>query len=502
MTLRAAKPVGVVFQVCCFSQLHHMFARVFYCSGPERHGWSDAADAARCCNGYRLVRGFEAEPDGTYRLVRSWEPATEAVNHSPRSAPVIDADPPINPNIPVRHMAFFRAASAETEGSMEYKTVLAGLLVLRLLDKWRSRVDGDRELKFHEFVAVKRAVEAIADSPVRRILGEIVNTISAFTDGSADTRVPKLIAYAQLLEHDARYDVSADVYLTAIELASDRELLPLCYQRAGVCMRRLGAIDRATELYRDGLAVAAENGDQFWLLKLRLSTALLEFHKGDLPEAERQLDGIIADADALGSPVAAEARHDRGQVAAARDQVALAAEYYYAALKAYADPTLKLRAMHDLATALVDLGHLSYARTVLSAVHNSGQPDVEFVYQATLNLMRIAILAGEQVKFDQLRRELATKRLPGHQRAHYHVFVGQGYLKFGDPAKAREEFAEALVVAQAHRVYKVLIDADELLKATPDERRPTWRDPSPHPGLLMILDEISHRRGEFAEAIE
>jgi hypothetical protein len=82
------------------------------------------------------------------------------------------------------------------------------------------------------------------------------------------------------------------------------------------------------------------------------------------------------------------------------------------------------------------------------------------------------------------------------------VFVGQGYLKFGDPAKAREEFAEALVVAQAHRVYKVLIDADELLKATPDERRPTWRDPSPHPGLLMILDEISHRRGEFAEAIE
>jgi tetratricopeptide (TPR) repeat protein len=479
-----------------------MFARVFYCSGPERHGWSDAADAARCCNGYRLVRGFEAEPDGTYRLVRSWEPATEAVNHSPRSAPVIDADPPIYPNVPVRHMAFFRAASAETEGSMEYKTVLAGLLVLRLLDKWRSRVDGDRELKFHEFVAVKRAVEAIADSPVRRILGELVNTISAFTDGSADTRVPKLIAYAQLLEHDARYDVSADVYLTAIELASDKELLPLCYQRAGVCMRRLGAIDRATELYRDGLAVALENDDQFWPLQLRISMAVLEHHKGDLPEAERQLDAIIAEADAIGSPLAADAKHERGQVAFARDQDALAAELYYAAMKAYVDPEKKRRAMHDLASALVDLGHLDCARTALSAIYNSGDAQGETGHSAALNLMRIAVLAGEQVKFDKLRRELAERRLAGHQQAHYHVFAGQGYLRFGELAKARDEFAQALVVAEAHRLYKVLIEAEELLKATPDVRTRTWQDPAPRPGVLVILDEIRHRRAEFAEATE
>jgi tetratricopeptide (TPR) repeat protein len=476
---------------------------VFYCSGPERHAWSDAADAARCCNGYRLVRGFEAEPDGTYRLVRSWEPATEAANHLPRSAPVIDADPPTNPNVPVRHMAFFRAASAETEGSMEYKTVLAGLLVLRLLDKWRSRVDGDRELKFHEFVAVKRAVEAIADSPVRRILGELVNTISAFTDGSADTRVPKLIAYAQLLEHDARYDVSADVYLTAIELTTgDKELLPLCYQRAGVCLRHVGSIDRAAELYREGLAVAAETGDQFWSLRLRISTALLEFHRGDLPEAERQLDGVIADADALGSPVAGEARHERGTVAYARDQDALAAEYYYAAMKTFVDPEMKLRAMHDLASVLVDLGHLDYARTVLSAIHNSDHTNVEIGQNAALNLLRIAALAGEEVKFDRLRRDLAERRLTGWQRAHYHVFAGQGYLKFGDVAKAREHFAEALIVAEAHRLYKVLITADELLRATPEVRGPAGREASSRPGLAIILDEIRNRRGEFAEATE
>jgi hypothetical protein len=171
-------------------------------------------------------------------------------------------------------------------------------------------------------------------------------------------------------------------------------------------------------------------------------------------------------------------------------------------MKSFVDPEKKLRAMHDLATALADLGHLDYARTVLSAIRTSTHSHGDVVNSAALNLMRVAVLAGEQVKFDQLRRELADKRLPGHQRAHYHVFVGQGYLKFGEPARARDEFAQALTVAQAHRVYKVLIDADELLKATPEVRPPTWKDPSPRPGLLVILDEVRNRRGEFAEATE
>jgi tetratricopeptide (TPR) repeat protein len=406
-------------------------------------------------------------------------------------------------NIPVRHLAFFRAASAETEGSTEYRTLLAGLLVLRLLDKWRSRVEGDRELKFHEFIAVKRAVEAIPDSPVRRILIDLVHTISAFTDGSADTRVPKVIAYGQLLEAEALYEPSADVYLTAIDLTTrDKELLPLCYQRAGVCLKNVGSLDRSAELYREGLAVAVENGDQFWTFKLRISTALLEFQKGDLPEAERQLDVIIVEADAVGSPVAAEARHERGAVAYARDQDALAAEYFYAALKTHIDPEMKLSAMHDLAMTLVDLGHVDCARTALSTIHNSAHASLQLKRHAALNLLRIAVLTGEQMKFDKLRRELADQRLTGWQRAHYHVFVGQGYLKFAEPERAREEFAQALMVAEAHKAYKILIDIDQLLATTPEVRPPRWRGASPRPGLLAILDEIRNHEGEFAGATE
>jgi tetratricopeptide (TPR) repeat protein len=411
------------------------------------------------------------------------------------------------PNVPVRHLAFFRAASAEVEGSNEYQTLLAGLLVLRLLDKWHSSIGADRELKFREFVAVKRAVEEIDDSPVRRILTDLVNTIRAFTDGSADTRVPKLIAYAELLENDSRWEPSADVYLTAIALTAapgrDRELLPLCYQRASICLRNVGQIDRASELLRDGQAVAGENNDQYWSLRLRTSTAKLEFYKGDLPAAERLLDAVIVDADAADQPIlAAEARHDRGLVAYERNQDAIAAEYYYAALKAFVDPAMKLRAMHDLATVLADMGHLADARTVLSAVRNAPSMNLEMRHLATLNLMRIAVLAGEQVRFDQLRRELTDQPLNGRQQSHYHLIAGQGYLKFGELAKARHEFAEAIVVAHTHHVSKVVVEAEALLEATPDERVLARVDESPRAGLAAILDEIRHRRGEFAEATE
>lgn len=407
-----------------------------------------------------------------------------------------DAELNSSRNVAVRHLAFFRAASAEREGSNEYRTLLAGLLVLRLLDK--------RRVQASELLPVRHAVDALDDGPVRRILSDLVDAIRAFADAAVDTRMAKLIAYAQLLEHDARYEVSADVFLCAIELPNaDRELLPLCYQRAGICLRKIGDLERAAELIRTGLDIAHRDGDQFWWFKLRLSTAMLDFHRGDLPAAERQLETIIADADAARSvEAAAQARHERGLVAYNRNQDGVAIEYYYAAMKRYLDPELKLRAMHDLALALADLGHMQHARTVLSAVRNMARLNVEMRHFATLNLMRLAVLSGEQLRFDQLRRELADERMPGHQRAAYHMYVGQGYLKFGESAKARQEFAEALVLAQAHRVYKVLIEAEELLNATPEERAPTWKDLSPRPGLLAILDEIRSRVGEFAEATE
>jgi hypothetical protein len=50
-----------------------------------------------------------------------------------------------DPNRPLRHRAFFSAAGEHQEGSHDYRALLAGLLVLRLLDKWPKPSDATPE---------------------------------------------------------------------------------------------------------------------------------------------------------------------------------------------------------------------------------------------------------------------------------------------------------------------------------------------------------------------
>ncbi|HSY84098.1 MAG TPA: hypothetical protein VK807_20205 [Gemmatimonadaceae bacterium] len=364
-------------------------------------------------------------------------------------------------------MAFFRAASAEVEGSSDYRGLLAGLVVVRLLDKWRSR-NRDPEARSREFEPVEQAVAALDDGPTREVLRHLIASIAEFVDGWDDTRVTRLVDYAQLLERDARWDAAADVYLTAIELASKRPgLLPEYYQRANVCFRTMGQLDRAEDMLRDGLRVAAEIGDLFWSLQLRHSAGNLARHKGDLTEAGRIHEVVMAEADANGlTAVSAEARHARGHVAYEQKQFGLAADYFHAAMRLHADPELKLRALQDLAITIADMGHLDVARTALSAVRRSDRMDVELRNTAALNLMQIATMARDRAQFEALRRELVDQRLTGRQLAWYHIIVGGGALAFDDPSTARREFAEAIVEARANREGVTLSEAERLL-ATP-----------------------------------
>jgi tetratricopeptide (TPR) repeat protein len=349
------------------------------------------------------------------------------------------------------------------EGSAEYRALLAGLVVVRLLDKWRSPHLRDPETQAEAFAPVAQAVAALPLGPMRDALHALVESIAAVIQGTADERVARLIDYGQLLEHDAHWNPAADVFLTAIDLNTNRELLPLCHQRASVCFRALGDLDRAADHLRDGQRIAVENSDPHWLFRLRISAAKLTRHKGDLPETERLLDALIADADAGGSAfVASQARHDRGNVAYEQGQFRVAVEYLHAALKGCSDPMERERIITALGTVLVDLGHLDDARAVLSAIRRSARSR-EMRTTATINLMHVARLAGDREYLDHLRNELLTQRLSGELHAHYHLASGQGYVAFDDPWKARREFTEAVTVATEHGWPRIRRSAEELI---------------------------------------
>ena len=349
------------------------------------------------------------------------------------------------------------------EGSAEYRALLAGLVVVRLLDKWRSPHLRDPETQAEAFAPVAHAVAALPIGPVRDALHDLVESIAAVIQGTADERAARLIVYGQLLEHDAHWNPAADVFLTAIDLNTHRELLPLCHQRASVCFRALGDLDRAADHLREGQRIAVDNGDEHWSFRLRISAAKLTRHKGDLLEAERLLDALIADAEAAGSAfVASQARHDRGQVAYEQGHFGVAIEYFHAALKGCADPMERERVIHSLGMVLTDLGHLDDARAVLSAIRRSARSH-EMRTAATINLMHVARLTGDREYLDTLRHELLTQRLSGQCIAHYHLASGQGYVAFDDPWKARREFTEAVMVATEHGWPRIRRSAEELI---------------------------------------
>jgi tetratricopeptide (TPR) repeat protein len=494
----------------------------YRCSGPQRHVWPTPDDAARCCNGYHRVRVLTQAADGTYHLVGTWERVEQTgLRHDWIMPPRASAAPPIRqPSAPrlvtdrspehqaetLRHQAFLHAVDGEVEGSAEYRALTAGLVVLRLLDQSEAVDAAPTDLRRRERGAVKRTIEAVASEPLRQVLIDLFHAITSRTP-SEDGRIPAVVSYAQVLEQTARWEAAADVYLSATDLMARRpdaqDLMPLCYSRAGICLRHAGDLGRASDLFHEGIRAAQRLGSVEWMLRLRLSLARIESHKGNLPAAGEQLDAIVQEAEAARLPsVVAAARHDEGHVAFIRGQYVLAVEHFFEAMKLYAEPYLKERAMYDLSAALIELGFLSFARTVCSALYNAADHAAQTHVLAGLNLLRIAILDGDVGAFDRLRQELANERMSTRFLAHYHLLVGQGLRRAGDEANARAAFEEAIIVAEANQLNQLIFEADTMLKTAAAEPLPPSSAASLSAGLASALDEIQHRRGEFAGATE
>jgi tetratricopeptide (TPR) repeat protein len=511
-----------------------------------------------------------------------------------------------DPPSPLRHRAFFHAAGQLQEGTYESDAMMAGLVLLRLSDKWseaREDTEETTEARSADFAPVEAKVASLADTPVKRILSELVVAIRDFSQGRTDRRTAPLIAYAQFLESDKYWEPAANVYALAIEIITtsgrdadllptcyegfahslreakqlvqahrilsqgiaiateqsdqarkqqnehamawlDRRLsrmqiamgllsgemleqeqewesaaeiyagtvelikkneqeksqLPSCYERAAYCLRQIGEIERAENALNDGIEVALQLNDVHWSLHLRISYAIVERQKGDLPEAEFELDTIIQDAsEANDRDMLATALHERGLVAYQRSQDAQSVEYCYAAAQRYTDPKVARRALLDAAVALADLGHLDYARKMCEAVRRAPDDGRESRALAGVNLMRYAALGDDRPTFDRLRRELEAENMSGRLRAHYYLFIGQSFRHFGDSRAARKAFEQAIAVAERYRVYKLVIETEALLAAA-DDRPVVWMEANQNPALAAMFEDIDAHRGLFAEA--
>jgi tetratricopeptide (TPR) repeat protein len=225
----------------------------------------------------------------------------------------------------------------------------------------------------------------------------------------------------------------------------------------------IGDLTGASADFTTGRKVAQEQGNTAADLQLRLSEANVIAHRGNLPDAARALEQLIADASNAGArQIVAAARHDCGLVAHARGQFERAALLCFSASQSYDDPRQRARALSDLAACGAALGHRHLARQANEIVYTTAATR-ELRWAAAINLLEMAATDGHEPIFEAYRSALEAEPLPVTLAANYHLFTGRGHVRFGRPHLARQEFGRALGISMDAALNQTSILADQAL---------------------------------------
>jgi tetratricopeptide (TPR) repeat protein len=447
---------------------------IYLCRGVVPHAWTDPRDAVSCCNGYERACRVVRDASGDAGLEYFWR-RSEVVAAIPAGVERVARAPADGggvaggtwPVSALAHAAFLeRLATVGEAGRAE---VQAGLVVLKLIDRWAIGVLSGVRVPAVAVRAARAAVSMVAPGPIARMLSAAVVAVTDDAPERAVAWSALLQVYGGLLEDGAEWALAADVYGTMIEYArtpGDVERVPAAYDRMGHCLRQLGRLDAAQRAYVVGRAIADRGADVGATLRLRISEAnLAGAGRGNWPEAERRLDAVIADAQVAGlDDVLAMARHDRGLVATERGRPDDALTFLHAAFLGYRDAVKQQRALNDIARLLRELGARDAARAVFKVSHEcAAQQDVRWV--AAINLLDLAVEDGGRVEFEDYRCELEAEPLSARHAAYFAVFVGDGYRRFGSRAQSAAAYQRALAIGRSAGMHEIVVRAESALAA-------------------------------------
>jgi tetratricopeptide (TPR) repeat protein len=387
-------------------------------------------------------------------------------------------------NSTFRHLAFFEALGKMDETDPHWRSVSAGLVVMRLVDEW-TRVGSDAVRSDSWGVTAVR--EAIADvpetTPLRRILSAIVESIASASSVDIHALVPRLMAYAQSLEYDARWALAADIYETVVahgDPVADADLVVPAFLQLGHCRRMLDELDRAAFAYENAARVAHAAGDMFGLLRSRIGDAKVAISRGNMPLAETILDETTERAQLSGfDDLQSRSLHERAYLAGLCGQHERAVHFAYQALAVTPAPRDRDRILANIAAGLQHLGLYDAARDANLVLAMTSQE--QYVrWLAELNLMELAAKEGIELQFDKYRRELESADFSPLMRVTYLLHVGRGYHTLGDSESGIPYLERSVELAAQHRLNQIMFECEEALS---DARRAVRR-PAPQPPVL------------------
>ena len=382
----------------------------------------------------------------------------------------------------IRHQAYFDTLGMLKEDSASWRSVFAGLSVLRLVDSYvedRASIDPSNWAQLHN---VRAAIEDVGEGdPVRAVLIAVLE--EATNRATIDEVVcASLLAYGRVLTYEANWSLATDVYATVAKIARPNKNPGLAIEAnvaVGGSARRDGDWETSARAYSQAAYIADTVGDRRGILKVQLGIAHTYMARGNLPQAQTILeDVIVQSADERMTEIHAEALHSRAALAQRKGEFAEGIKLGYDALNLTTNPLDRDLVLEDLAALFTEIGLRDAARDTHLVVAATTQSR-HVRATATVNLMELASIDQMPEAFDAYARELANIPLGPWLRSHYLLFLGEGMNRLGRTDAAKEALHEAIAFADANQLHQVSFQAQTAMSAVKASQKTKEFTPPP-----------------------
>jgi hypothetical protein len=407
---------------------------------------------------------------------------------------------PRGPKPALRHVVFLEAMERHATVAAEQQPLEAAFLTLRLFDEWIASGAMIAEPVGQALTATRKAVERIGqDSETRTSLQGIVDAIVMLQEPDAQPVLPRIFAYAGLLERRGALVLAADAYQTVSKYADATAHSDIAYDalmRHAFCLRTEGSLDVAARSYEHAGALAARERDRSRVLYSRIGVAKVVWARGDLPAADAALQAVATEASGLGDArLHAVALHDCAGIASSRNDIPRAVRLAFESFREQVDETEKERVLNDLANFLSLSGAFDTARHALTLMERGARlQDSRWVAQG--NLMNLGTRQGSETMFEQYRRALDGEPLPERRRAVFLLDCGRGFALFGRTDEAVRALLESSKIATRLGLHQLEFEVSAATEDLERVRRDLERN---RPAPSAAPDDIGSYINELLE---
>jgi tetratricopeptide (TPR) repeat protein len=400
----------------------------------------------------------------------------------------------------IRHQVFFDMLGSLREDSASWRSVFAGLSVLRLVDSYTDNSASVDPANWAQLHSVRSSVDEVsAGDPIRGVLTTVLEETIA--RGTIDEVVCRsLLGYGRALDYDANWSLATDVYQTVAKVSRPEKNAKLAIDAnvaVGGAARRNGDWETSARAYSQAAYIADTMGDRQGVLTVQVGIANTYMAKGNLPQAQSILDDVVSQASDLHfEDVHAVALHSRAALAQRKGEYSEGVRLHHAALKLTKNPFDRDNVLADIAAAFEEVGLRDASRDAnLLLVATSQSKSVRWT--ATINLMELAARDQMEQAFDAYAKELRREPLGPWLKSHFLLFLGEGLEAFGRYEAAEQALAEARDFAQQNQIFAVSFKAEEALQAVRSKSRrqapaPSFADHSHD--VLAAAHDISELR--------